>query len=44
MNLPRSLKECNCLPTCTIIQYDITESYHVDDWTYLKTTKLEKNK
>lgn len=41
---PKSRMECNCLPTCNQIQYDMSESSYSDDWTYFKTTKLEKNK
>lgn len=34
---------CKCLPTCSIIEYEITYTSHYDDWTYMKTTNLVKN-
>ncbi|KAL5233284.1 hypothetical protein ACI65C_000694 [Semiaphis heraclei] len=35
--------KCNCLPTCSVIEYDITDSSHYDSWNYLKATNLVKN-
>lgn len=35
---------CNCLPSCTSIDYEVVDTARFDNWTYLKTTKLAKNK
>lgn len=43
VNLPKTRAECNCLPNCNMIRYDVTESFHNNDKDYLKITKLEKS-
>lgn len=37
-------KLCNCLPTCTSIEYEMIDSSHYDNWTYLSMTDFIKNK
>jgi len=32
------------LPTCSTIEYEMTDTSHYDDWTYMKMTNLVKNK
>ncbi|XP_022161024.1 uncharacterized protein LOC111027084 [Myzus persicae] len=34
---------CNCLPTCSMIEYEVTDTSHFDDWNYFKLTNLVKN-
>uniref|UniRef100_A0A2S2PUI1 Sodium channel protein Nach n=1 Tax=Schizaphis graminum TaxID=13262 RepID=A0A2S2PUI1_SCHGA len=34
---------CKCLPTCSMVEYEITYASHYDDWTYMKTTNIVKN-
>lgn len=41
---PTNLKECNCLPTCSMIEYEITDTSNVDDWKYIKSINLVQNK
>ncbi|XP_027844875.2 pickpocket protein 28-like [Aphis gossypii] len=41
--LPEMQLLCKCLPTCSIVEYEITYASHYDDWTYMKTTNLVKN-
>ncbi|KAL4090753.1 hypothetical protein QTP88_025530 [Uroleucon formosanum] len=40
---PTNLKECNCLPTCSMIEYEITDTSNVDDWKYIKSINLVQN-
>lgn len=35
---------CKCLPTCSVVEYGITYTSHYDDWTYMKSTNIVKNK
>lgn len=37
-------KLCNCLPTCSSIEYEMIDSSHYDNWTYLSMTDFIKNK
>ncbi|KAL4090752.1 hypothetical protein QTP88_025529 [Uroleucon formosanum] len=41
--LPEMQKICKCLPTCSIVEYEITYTSHYDDWTYMKSTNIVKN-
>jgi len=41
---PKNLKECNCLPTCSMIEYEVTDTSNVDDWNYMKSINLVQNK
>lgn len=41
---PENQMVCNCLPTCSMIEYEVTDTSHFDDWNYLKLTNLVKNK
>lgn len=41
---PTNLKECNCLPTCSMIEYEVTDTSNVDDWKYIKSINLVQNK
>ncbi|CAI6361410.1 unnamed protein product [Macrosiphum euphorbiae] len=41
---PENQMVCNCLPTCSMIDYEVTDTSHFDDWNYLKLTNLVKNK
>lgn len=35
---------CNCLPTCSVVEYQINHASHYDNWTYLRTTNLFKKR
>ncbi|XP_050060296.1 pickpocket protein 28-like isoform X3 [Aphis gossypii] len=41
--LPENQYECNCLPTCSMIEYEVVDTSHFDDWNYLKLTNLVTN-
>ncbi|XP_060875934.1 pickpocket protein 11-like [Metopolophium dirhodum] len=41
--LPEMQLICKCLPTCSVIEYEITYASHYDDWTYMKSTNIVKN-
>ncbi|XP_060849633.1 pickpocket protein 28-like, partial [Rhopalosiphum padi] len=40
---PENQMECNCLPTCSMIEYEVIDTSHFDDWNYMKLTNLVKN-
>jgi len=35
---------CKCLPTCSVVEYEITYTSHYDDWSYMKSTNIVRNK
>lgn len=41
--LPENQIVCNRLLTCSKIDYEVTDTYHFDDWNFLKLTNLVKN-
>jgi hypothetical protein len=43
-NTEKMQMRCNCLPTCSDIDYEILQTSNFESWDYLKTTQLVKNK
>ncbi|XP_050060299.1 pickpocket protein 28-like [Aphis gossypii] len=41
--LPENRLVCNCLPTCSMIEYEVTDTSHFDDWNYMKSINLVQN-
>lgn len=35
---------CKCWSSCTVIDYEVKDTTHFDDWTYFATTNISKNK
>ncbi|XP_025415513.1 pickpocket protein 28-like [Sipha flava] len=42
-NTEKMQMRCNCLPTCSDIDYEILQTSNFESWDYLKTTQLVKN-
>lgn len=38
------IMKCNCLPTCYMVDYDVTATSNIDRWDYLKITNISTNK
>lgn len=43
VNMPESIMECNCLPTCTEIHYEIKETSEKENWNSFGKAKSVNN-